>query len=114
MAKQFSNKFLVKYEKTPKISYCTFEIKPLDIIDIPNPSSHSFKNEVTNLYKEYESTKDRLHLGDKSDGTVIIDEKMGQKSYWLMVECAGISFASKIFWKKMVDLGEIDRNIGYF
>lgn len=106
MGKQFSNKYLVKYEKTPKLSSCTFEIKPLETIDIPNPTSHAFKNEVINLYKDYESTKDRLHLGDSADGNLVIEEVFGSKCYWLLTECAGIKYASEIFWKKMNDLGE--------
>ena len=92
MAEQFKNKYLCKYYKdgTDK----KFEIWHLGTINIPNPKSDYYKNEVLNEWKEYERVRD---WGNFKDSEVCTDGNC----YYLVTECAGTRYASRIFWEKI-------------
>lgn len=92
MASQFRNRYLCKYFKdgTDK----KLEIWHLGTIDISNPRSNYYQDEVLNAWKEYEMAKTSGNL--MQNGLVFYDN-----CYYLVTECAGIKYASQIFWEKM-------------
>ena len=92
MANQFRNRYLCKYFKdgTDK----KFEILHLETIDISNPRSEYYQKEVLNELKEYERVK---LSGNLMPNGIIFHENC----YYLVTECAGMNYASQIFWQKM-------------
>lgn len=103
MAKEFNNKYIVRYSKgnNPKY-YGKFEITPLSILDVPNPDSQYFKDDVLNTYNWYENVKSNVRNYQTRDGEIIADNE----TYWLLVECAGIRYANEIFWRKFDEFKE--------
>ena len=95
MVEQFKNKYLCKYFKdgTDK----KFEIWHLGTINTVNPKSNYYKTEVMNEYTEYQRLKD---FGNFRDSEIITDGKC----YYLLVDCAGTRYASRIFWEKMEEI----------
>lgn len=89
---QFRDKYLLRY--TARKPYDKVEIWDLEIIDIPNPASTYYKNEVLSLYNRYEGIKNHQKC---KDGDLIY----GDEAYWMCLECAGMEYASKIFWQKV-------------
>ena len=99
MAKEFQNKYLVRYEKYVNKSLRNFEIIPLEILDNPNTQYKYWKNKVKESYEWYKKDKNEAPEGKNRDGEIIF---VGE-TYWLLVDCAGFTYADQIFWKKYED-----------
>ena len=77
MPKQFKGKYLVRFNRTKP--YDKIDIWNLEVLDIANPVSTAYRDEVLYAYKDFEKLKDALGTSEN----IIEDKENGVK--WLLI-----------------------------
>lgn len=77
MPKQFKGKYLVRFNRTKP--YDKIDIWNLEVLDIANPVSTAYRDEVLYAYKDFEKLKDDLGTSKN----IIEDKENGVK--WLLI-----------------------------